>query len=73
MNYEMYKKMFCFEVLAELESKRIKDTHAWFELNYEILSKTDFQSYTLNFAYEEILDYLKKNGKRPNLNAGTTI
>lgn len=73
MSFEMYKKMFCFEILAELESKRIKDTNAWFELNYELLNSPDLQTYTLNFAHEDLLNYIKKNGKRPNLNAGTTI
>ena len=73
MSYAMYQKLFCFEVLAELDSKRIKDTHAWFEVNQDLLSKTSFQSYNINFAYEDLLNYIKKNGKRPNLNIGATI
>lgn len=73
MDYEFYQKMFCFEVLAELESKRIKDTHAWFELNQELLGKTDFQSYTTNFAYEDVLNFIKKKGKRPNMNIGAGV
>ena len=63
MNADLYFKLLNFEVLAELDGDKIKETYELLENNADIYEKHNIQSYTLNFAFDEILKILKETNE----------
>lgn len=55
MSVDLYFKLFNFEVLAEIESKKIKETYNFLENKSDIYEKYNIQSCTLNFAFDEVV------------------
>ena len=66
MNADLYFKLFNFEILAEVESKKIKETYHFLENNLDVYDKYNIQSYTLNFAFDDVLKIVTE-GSNKNL------
>ena len=64
MNAELYFKLLNFEVLAELEGDKIKETYELLENNADIYEKYNIQSYTLNFAFDDVLKLISEENNK---------
>lgn len=63
MTAGLYFNLINFEPLAEVNSKDIKETYTLFNTNRDLFQKENFQTYAINFAFEDILEHIKKQGK----------
>ena len=64
MSKELYFKLVKFEILAEVDAQKARDTFNFVCSKRDILTKTKLQTITINFAYDDVLDYLKNEEKQ---------
>lgn len=70
MSKHLYVAITKFECLAEVDAQRIRDTWDFVLSRRDVLTKSNLQSSTINFAFEDVLDYLgneERQNKQPNL------
>lgn len=54
---EMYSKLFPFEVLSELDGKRILEDKDFIMQNFDVIKDKSIMYF--NFAYDDVLNYIK--------------
>jgi len=69
-NIVMSKDLYCaitkFECLAELSADRVRETVDLVMSKRDILTKSNLSCVTINFAFEDVLDYLQNEQRQIN-------
>lgn len=70
MDKDLYFALTKFECLAELEAKRVRKDFDFVLSKRYILSKSNLKTTTINFAYDDVINYLNNEDRQleqPNL------
>lgn len=70
MSKDLYFKLVKFECLAEVDAQKARDTFDFVCSKTDVLNKSKLQTITINFAYDDVLDYLNnetRQAEQPNL------
>ncbi len=70
MDKDLYFALTKFECLEELDAKKVRETCDYVMSKRYVLSKSHLQTITINFAYDDVLDYLNnedRQNEQPNL------
>ena len=66
MSKELYFAITKFECLAELSASRVRETVDLVMSKRDILTKSNLSCVTINFAFEDVLDYLQNEQRQIN-------
>lgn len=64
INKDLYFKLVKFECLAELDAQKTRDTFDFVCSKRDLLRKSNLQTIIINFAYDDVLDYLKNEERQ---------
>ena len=64
MDKDLYVALTKFECLAEVDAKHIRETIDFVFSKRSVLRKSNLQTVTINFAYDDVLDYLKDENRQ---------
>lgn len=64
MDENLYMKLFNFEVLSTLDSQTLIDNYPIIRKHQRFLSYKGFSTMYVNFAFEDLIDYLKDKNRR---------
>lgn len=70
MSKDLYFKLTKFECLAEIDAKKIRDNIELFMSKRDVLTSSNLQCVTMNYAYDDVVDYLnskERQEKQPNI------
>ena len=58
MDKDLYFNLVKFESMAEVDAKQVRDTADFVTSKRKLLNMTNLKTITLNFAFDDVLDYL---------------
>lgn len=61
---DLYFKLVKFESLAELDAQKARDTFDFIIWRRDMLNKSKVQTLTMNFAFDNVLDYLQNEERQ---------
>lgn len=66
MSKDLYFKLTKFECLAELDAQKIRESNDFILSKEDVLTNSCLQTVTLNFAFDDVLDYLHDEERQKN-------
>ena len=64
MDRDLYMALTKFECLAEIDAKHVRETTDFILSKRSVLSASNLQTLTINFAYDDVLDYLNNESRQ---------
>ena len=64
MDKELYFKLVKFECMAKVNAKQVRDTSDFVVSKRSILNKSNLKTITMNFAFDDVLDYLQNEERQ---------
>ncbi|MBR4999289.1 MAG: hypothetical protein IKY10_05350 [Clostridia bacterium] len=67
---DLYVSLTKFETMVELDAKKVREGFDFVTSKRDVLRKSKLQTITINFAYDDVLDYLNnetRQAEKPNL------
>lgn len=61
---DLYFKLVKFECLAEVDAQKARDTFDFVVSKRDLLNKSKVQTLTMNFAFDDVLDYLQNEERQ---------